>query len=244
MSEARIVIDYIQEQKGINLDTLIDKDFSQFSWLNERESVFNEEGERVSKSYYYENKREAIRIEYSKIIGDFIFDGITYPNIFLGFKKTILWLRWDGTIGRSKNKQPYYFNLQPIYDIDNPTLILDFSSKKQKQTISEERINSIKLIALDNDLSAKILQTHKQAGEIELRKIWNKIQRLKDNGQLTANQFRTVSEVLFDALIPLEFGMWQVAQTKVNATTTASGIIGTIRTQVKAIIDDYVTANY
>ena len=142
MSEARIVIDYIQERKGINLDTLIDKDFSQFSWLNERESVFNEQGERVSKSYYYENNREAIRIEYFKIIGDFIFDGITYPNIFLGFKKTILWLRWDGTIGRSKNKQPYYFNLQPIYEIDNPEIIVDFSSLKKKQTLLEEQKNA------------------------------------------------------------------------------------------------------
>ena len=142
MSEARIVIDYIQEKKGINLDTLIDKDFSQFSWLNERESVFNELGERISKSYYYENKREAIRIEYSKIIGDFVFDGITYPNIFLGFKKIILWLRWDGKIGRSKNKQPYYFNLQPIYDVDNPEIIVDFSSLKKKQTLLEEQKNA------------------------------------------------------------------------------------------------------
>ena len=142
MSEARIVIDYIQERKGINLDTLIDKDFSQFNWLNERESVFNEQGERVSKSYYYENNREAIRIEYFKIIGDFIFDKITYPNIFLGFKKKILWLRWDGTIGRSKNKQPYYFNLQPIYDIDNPEIIVDFSSLKKKQTLLEEQKNA------------------------------------------------------------------------------------------------------
>ena len=98
--------------------------------------------------------------------------------------------------------------------------------------------------ALDNDSSAQIIQNHRENGKTQLIRIWDKIQRLKDNGQLTANQFRTVSEVLFDALIPIEFGMWQVAQTKINATPTASGIIGVIRTQVKAIIDDYVNANY
>ena len=109
---------------------------------------------------------------------------------------------------------------------------------------TQEELDAEAQTALDNDSSAQIIQNHINNGQTELRRIWDKIQRLKDNGQLTANQFRTVSEVLFDALIPLEFGMWQVAQTKINATPTASGIIGTIRTQVKAIIDDYVTANY
>ena len=109
---------------------------------------------------------------------------------------------------------------------------------------TQEELDAEAQTALDNDSSAQIIQNHINNGQTELRRIWDKIQRLKDNGQLTANQFRTVSEVLFDALIPLEFGMWQVAQTKINATPTASGIIGTIRTQVKVIIDDYVTANY
>ena len=109
---------------------------------------------------------------------------------------------------------------------------------------TQEELDAEAQTALDNDSSAQIIQNHINNGQTKLRKIWNKIQRLKDNGQLTSNQFRTVSEVLFDALIPLEFGMWQVAQTKITATPTASGIIGNIRTQVKAIIDDYVTANY
>jgi len=109
---------------------------------------------------------------------------------------------------------------------------------------TQEELDAEAQTALDSDSSAQIIQNHINNGQTQLRKIWNKIQRLKDNGQLTPNQFRTVSEVLFDALIPLEFGMWQVAQTKVNATPTASGIIGIIRTQVKAIIDDYVTAKY
>jgi len=109
---------------------------------------------------------------------------------------------------------------------------------------TQEELDAEAQTALDNDSSAQIIQNHRQNGQTQLIRIWDKIQRLKDNGQFTDNQFRTVSEVLFDALIPLEFGMWQVAQTKINATPTASGIIGVIRTQVKAIIDDYVTANY
>ena len=109
---------------------------------------------------------------------------------------------------------------------------------------TQDELDAEAQAALDSDSSAQIIENHRNSGQTQLRRIWDKIQRLKDNGQLTPNQFRGVSEALFDALLPLEFGMWQVAQTKINATPTASGIIGIIRTQVKAIIDDYVTANY
>ena len=138
MSEARIVIDYIQEQRGINLDTLIDKDFSQFSWLIEREPILNEQGERVSKSYFTDDKynKEAIRIEYHKIIGDYEFEGTIYPNTFLGLGKDFHWLRWDGTIGKSKSAQKYLLNLLPIYENE---IITGFTSLMMRKILAEEQ---------------------------------------------------------------------------------------------------------
>jgi len=138
------------------------------------------------------------------------------------------------------NIEPVGFFKPVIDDVLNPAGWTEGFSGNALIKAQEKRDNEV----LDNDSSAQIIQNHMQNGQTQLIRIWDKIQRLKDNGQLTPNQFRIVSEVLFDALIPLEFGMWQVAQTKVNATPTASGIIGTIRTTVKKIIDDYVNENY
>jgi len=169
------------------------------------------------------------------------------PNIYNGIENVI----------NGYEQRTDLHNLDGFFEVEEPNLL-----ENEKKGIPFLENNIVKFpieqippktqaeldieaqTVLDNDSSAQIIQNHRQNGQTQLRRIWDKIQRLKDKGQLTPNQFRTVSEVLFDALIPLEFGMWQVAQTKVNATPTSSGIIGTIRTQVKAIIDDYVTANY
>ena len=97
---------------------------------------------------------------------------------------------------------------------------------------------------LDSDSSASKLSNHKSDGQLALKRIWDKIVRLNDNGQLTSNQFNTISNLLFDAVLPLEFGLWKVAQSKVNALPTASGILETIRVTVKEIIDNYITENY
>ena len=136
---AQLVIDYIVEQRGINLSTLTDKDFSSFSWLNEREPVSNMKGEKVSKSYYFENKREAIRIEYFKIVGDYVYNGITYPNTYLGWKKDMCWIDWAGEVGYKKPMQPYYFNLEPVFVGDSTETVVGFSSSKMRKSMKDER---------------------------------------------------------------------------------------------------------
>lgn len=139
---ARLVIDYIVEQKAINLNTLTDKDFSNFSWLNEREPIYNMKGEKVSKSYYYENTKEAIRIVYAKVFGDYVYDGVTYPNVFLGFSNIKCWMDWAGEIGETKNMQQYRFTLEPIFVGDGTETIVGFSSQKMRKCMKEERYSA------------------------------------------------------------------------------------------------------
>jgi hypothetical protein len=139
---AKLVIDHIIEQRGININTLTDSDFSKFSWLNEREPVYNMNGEKVSKSYYFENKKEAIRIVYGKIFGDFEYNGVIYPNIYLGWKKTMNWIDWAGEIGHSKAMQPYYFNLEPVFIGDGTETVVGFSSPKMRKSLKEERLSA------------------------------------------------------------------------------------------------------
>lgn len=135
----QLVIDYIVELQGINLNTLTDKDFSKFSWLNEREPISNMKGEKVSKSYYYKNQKEAIRIEYAKIVGNYEYNGVVYPDTYLGWKKSMCWIDWAGEIGVRKEMQPYYFNLEPVFVGDGTETIVGFSSPKMRKSMKEER---------------------------------------------------------------------------------------------------------
>lgn len=144
-----LVIDYVVKLKGINLNTLTDKDFSNISWLNEREPVYNMKGEKVSKSYLYEKQKEAVRIEYSKIVGDYEYNGVVYPETYLGWKKCMCWLDWVGEIGFRKEMQPYYFNLEPVFLADGTETVIGFSSPKMRKSMKEERY------AADDYLQAK-----------------------------------------------------------------------------------------
>ena len=134
---AKLVIEYIVEKKGINLNTLVDTDFSQLCWLNARESIRNEAGEKVSKSYFYKNEKEAIRITYHKLYGKHTYNTTDYSNVFLGVKKEMHWIDWAGNIGRTKHLQPYYFKLGPILDDTNN--IIGFSSPKMREIMEAEK---------------------------------------------------------------------------------------------------------
>lgn len=145
---AKLVVDYVVELKGINLNTLTDKDFSKLSWLNEIEPVYNMKGEKVSKSYFYQ-KKEAVRIEYFKIFGDYEYNGVVCPDVYLGWKKSMCWLDWAGEIAFRKEMQPYYFNLEPVFLADGTETVVGFSSPKMRKSLKEERF------AADDYLQAK-----------------------------------------------------------------------------------------
>jgi hypothetical protein len=136
---AKLVIEHIVETQGINLSTLTDKDFSQMSWLDEYEPIIGLNGESISKSYYYK-KKEAIRIVYGKIYGDFEYQGIVYQNTYLGLTKQICWIDWAGEIGDYTKTRNYYFNLKPI-DVND--LSKGFTSLKMRKIQKEEANNLI-----------------------------------------------------------------------------------------------------
>lgn len=72
-------------------------------------------GCKVSKSYFDLDDREAVRIQYFEIYEDFVYNDITYPNLFVGMRKNIHYFDWSGQIAYTKNLQPYYFALQLIF---------------------------------------------------------------------------------------------------------------------------------
>lgn len=132
---AQLVIDYISKKQGVKFDTLVDKDFSHMSWLNEREPVKNMKGEKVSKSYYYQNKKEAIRITYHKLFETY--KGV--DNVFIGVQKKKHWIDWAGEIGRTLIEGAYYFTLEPVTLGDGTETIVGYSSPKQREFLKDER---------------------------------------------------------------------------------------------------------
>jgi len=167
----QIVIEYIRKKKGVQLDTLVDKDFSQLDWLSQQEAIYNEKGEKVSKSYFYQDK-EAIRITYHKIFEDY--KGI--KNVFIGFFKQVHWIDWAGNIASSKKMQPYYFHLEPVTLGDGKETVVNYSSSKMRSVMKKERYNSDDYLQSKNPFLYTLIYTnYKEAYEMYLS-TGNKIQ--------------------------------------------------------------------
>jgi hypothetical protein len=139
---AQIVLDHYLEKFGTLANTLTDIDFENLSFLQEREAIYNMKGQKVSKSYYDINGKEAIRLTYDRIIGDFTYQDIIYPYVFLGVQKTVHYLDWAGEIAYSKKKQFYVFDLQPVFVGDGNETVVGFSSQKQRQILKSERYSA------------------------------------------------------------------------------------------------------
>ncbi len=119
--------------------TIVDISFNNVDYLTAREPVYDMRGQKVSKSYYSLKGREAVRIKYLKIIGDYTHEDVVYENIFTGVQKVIEFIDWAKNVGYSKNMQPYYFNLIPTLDKDTGLIITGFSSMKQVEILRAER---------------------------------------------------------------------------------------------------------
>lgn len=133
-----IVLNYYLDLYQTAGNTLTDIDFSNLSFLKEREPIYNMKGQKVFKSYYDTNSKEAIRIEYKRVFGNHTYNGLVYSNVFLGLQKTVHYMDWAGEIAYSKVKQFYEFDLEPNFNAGSliPT---GFSSQKQRQILKSER---------------------------------------------------------------------------------------------------------
>jgi len=136
---AQIVLNYYFDLYQTSGNTLSDISFDNLPFLVEKEPVYNMKGQKVSKSYYDQTGREAVRLTYNQIIETFNYNGVNYDNVFVGMAKTIHYLDWAGEIAYSKSLQPYYFNLLPVFLGDGTETVVGFSSQKLRKILKEER---------------------------------------------------------------------------------------------------------
>ncbi|WP_374173601.1 hypothetical protein [Flavobacterium tructae] len=134
-----IVIQHYLNKYQTNANLVTDISFDCLPFLYAKEPVYNMKGCKISKSYYDQANREAVRIQYTKIYKDHFYNKLTYPNVFVGIQKDIHYLDWTGNIAHTKNLQPYYFALQPIFTDNGSETIKGFSSQKQRKILKEER---------------------------------------------------------------------------------------------------------
>lgn len=140
---AKLVIQHYLEKFKTIANTLTDISFDTLPFFVAKEPLYNMKGRKISKSYYDKNGKEAVRISYNYIFGNHTYENVTYENVFLGLKKTIHYLDWAGQIAYSKNLQPYYFDLQPVFNrVDENTVNITFSSQKQREILKSERYSA------------------------------------------------------------------------------------------------------
>lgn len=120
-------------------NTMSDLSFDNLPFLIEKEPVYNMAGQKVSKSYYDVDNREAVRIVYGRIVYDYSYGEVVYPDVFLGLKKTVHYFDCEAEIVFSKELQPYYFNLEPVFLGDGSETVIGFSSQKLRKVLKEER---------------------------------------------------------------------------------------------------------
>lgn len=135
----KIVIQSWLDRYNTSGITMSDLSFDNLPFLIEKEPIYNMKGQKVSKSYYDIDNREAVRIVYSRIIGNYTYNEVSYSNVFLGLKKIVHYLDCEGDITYSKDLQPYYFNLLPVFIGDGSETVIGFSSQKLRKVLKEER---------------------------------------------------------------------------------------------------------
>ena len=136
---AEIIVNHYLEKYGNLANTLTDISFDNLSFLQEQEPEYNELGQKVSKTYFDLKGKEAVKIEYSRVFGDHVFNGETFENIFLGLQKIVHFYDWAGEIAYTKNKQVYLFKLEPEYTGE---IVTGFTSRKMRDILRIDQRNT------------------------------------------------------------------------------------------------------
>lgn len=169
----QLLLEYYLNRFNTKCDTLSDIAIDNLPFLFEQEPFYNMKGQKASKSYFgkYKKKdKEVIRIVYSRIVGDYTYEGQTYPDIFLGIGKKFQFFDFSGEVAYEKIKQPYMFNLEPIFINGSGGQISGFSSKKQREILKEERYCADDYLQAKNpDLYAALYNQYRELYEYYLK---------------------------------------------------------------------------
>ena len=103
----------------------------------------------------------------------------------------------------------------------------DNYAESQEESVAEQEVNGIRV-----------------DGETEARRVYRHLKKLHNKGTLNDAQYLSARDIMFDALLPLEYGQWEVSEARLLAipdpgNQTLLDILNEIRTS----ISDYVANN-
>jgi len=111
--------------------------------------------------------------------------------------------------------------------------------------LTQQEQDDFQQSADDSDNSSSAIQTHKFKGIEGFDRAMALIQRRFDSGTITNAQRKNASNLLYDAIEPLNHGQWEISQTRVNAITPPTNAkMLEIYNKIKNGIDNYVTNNF
>lgn len=97
-------------------------------------------------------------------------------------------------------------------------------------------------IVQQEDNVAQTEESSRQSdGDAEARYIFKNLRRLLNKGVITENQFKASQNLLFDALLPITYGLWDVSETRLNNLTNPSNAtLLNVLNQIRVRITYYV----
>ena len=168
------------------------------------------------------------------------------PNAYVGVQKI------DGgySYRTDLHEQDGFFD-EVISTFDDATQYLGELYFDEVNNVFTRPILNYTQLELDNRLEASketqaetVEMTRKQAGEQATIEIFKKLRRHYQDGFITEIQFNQSQNLLFDALLPMSYGLWGITKTRLDAITPPANqkLLG-ILNYVKGIVDNYINNN-
>ena len=97
------------------------------------------------------------------------------------------------------------------------------------------------LETIDDAKAGEEENTKSNDGKNEAIFIFKYLRKLKNDGTLTDNQYVSAQNLMFDALLPMTFGMWHLTQSRLVAVPDpANATLLAILNEIRSRINDYI----
>ena len=99
---------------------------------------------------------------------------------------------------------------------------------------------------IEDNIAGETEGTREQDGTEEGKFIFKYLRKLNNNGTITNNQFKAAQDLLFDALLPMTYGLWDVTEDRLLAipdptNNTLLSILNEIRNRISSYITNNIT---
>jgi hypothetical protein len=160
--------------------------------------------------------------------------------------------RTDGynTLDNSTHEADGFYDvITPAYDLSIEKLgVLFFNTTNFTYPVivlTQPEIDA-RVDGIEDNIAGETEGTRGQDGTEEGKFIFKYLRKLNNNGTITNNQFKAAQDLLFDALLPMTYGLWDVTEDRLLAipdptNNTLLSILNEIRNRISSYITNNIT---